>query len=96
LENLHKIEIIFDGTHTSNGYICTLPPGWLICNIESYLGFQNGCTTSIFNTNRENKIYDLELTEGSEGSVKIQKNKLYFNGRGEGNDMVINRVSVLL
>lgn len=52
---------------------------------------------TIFNTNHDNRIYDLELNgDGSEGSVKLQNNKLYFNARGEGDDMVINRISVLL
>ncbi|AYV94399.1 Tail fiber protein [Fusobacterium necrophorum subsp. funduliforme] len=97
LENLYKIQMVFDGTHTSNGYICRLPEGWLICNIEAYFGYQNSGTMTIFNTNRDGRIYDLELGgDGSEGSVKIKNNELYLNGRGEGSDMVIHRISVLI
>ena len=97
LENLYKIQMVFDGTHTSNGYICRLPEGWLICNIEAYFGYQNSGTMTIFNTNRGDRIYDLELGgDGSEGSIKIKNNELYLNGRGEGADMVIHRISVLI
>lgn len=99
LNNLHKLEVrvVFDGNHTTLGYICTLPDGWLACNIESYLGFQNSQSTTIFNTNRANRIYDLELAEdGTEGSVTIKYNELHFNGRGAGSDMVIHRISVLI
>lgn len=99
LNNLHKLEVrvVFDGNHTTLGYICTLPDGWLACNIESYLGFQNSQSTTIFNTNRANRIYDLELAEdGTEGSVTIKYNELHFNGRGAGSDAVIHRISVLI
>ncbi|KDE74789.1 hypothetical protein FUSO7_01075 [Fusobacterium necrophorum BFTR-2] len=97
LENLYKIQMVFDGTHTSNGYICRLPEGWLICNIEAYFGYQNSGTMTIFNTNRDDRIYDLELGgDGSEGSIKIKNNELYLNGRGVGADMVIHRISVLI
>ncbi|XGU47232.1 hypothetical protein ACEXAJ_00290 [Fusobacterium necrophorum subsp. funduliforme] len=97
LENLYKIQMVFDGTHTSNGYICRLPEKWLICNIEAYFGYQNSGAMTIFNTNRDDRIYDLELGgDGSEGSIKIKNNELYLNGRGVGADMVIHRISVLL
>ncbi|WP_261787895.1 hypothetical protein [Fusobacterium necrophorum] len=99
LNNLHKLEVrvVFNGNHTKEGYICTLPSGWLVCNIESYLGFQNGQSTTIFNTGRSNKKYDLELgSDGSEGSIVVNYNEIYLNGRGEGSDMVIHRISVLI
>ncbi|CAL7904488.1 hypothetical protein FUSNEC_GEN_288_01715 [Fusobacterium necrophorum subsp. funduliforme] len=89
--------MVFDGTHTSNGYICRLPEKWLICNIEAYFGYQNSGAMTIFNTNRDDRIYDLELGgDGSEGSIKIKNNELYLNGRDVGADMVIHRISVLL
>ena len=99
MNNLHKLEVrvVFNGNHTKEGYICTLPSGWLVCNIESYLGFQNGQSTTIFNTGRSNKKYDLELGgDGSEGSIVVNYNEIYLNGRGEGSDMVIQRISVLI
>ncbi|MDK4485008.1 phage tail protein [Fusobacterium necrophorum] len=99
LNNLNKIEVkqVFDGNHTREGFVCDLPDGWLACNIESYLGFHNSQSTTIFNTGRSNRTYDVELgDDGSEGSITIKYNKIYLHGRGAGLDVVIHRISVLI
>lgn len=102
MNNLKKLEVrkIFDGKHTKEGYICTLPSGWLVCNIISDIwnNAYNKCTTTIFNTTASSIKYDVDYAiNGSEGSVEIRYNSLYLNGQGvAGQDFVIYEVYVLI